>query len=255
MRLSASRHRWLLTWLRLWLATLALAVALTALVEFDAVPDEAGLMREVQASGFPGQTLSDAVRAITTTQFVVMAGVVMAGLRWPARGWRSAAILLVLVILLPVTQAGIKELVDRPRPSETTPGIEVRASQTSPSFPAGHVMGPTVVYGWALVVLLRSHRIEVVRSPGVHPGEARQHPGLNPAATRGLVRSVRWLLIACLAGVLLSTGIVNVYLGVHWPSDVLGGYLWGLVLLLPALGALAVPAANLPSPRRERGRG
>ena len=27
-------------------------------------------------------------------------------------------------------------------------------------------------------------------------------------------------------------GLANVYMGVHWPSDVLGGYLWAGVLLV-----------------------
>ena len=50
----------------------------------------------------------------------------------------------------------------------------------------------------------------------------------------GLVRTG---VAATLLVVLALTGIVNVWLGVHWPSDVLGGYLWGAVLLLPAVAA------------------
>ena len=41
--------------------------------------------------------------------------------------------------------------------------------------------------------------------------------------------------------VLSLTGLVSVFLGVHWPSDVLGGYIWGLVLLLPLLVLAGVP--------------
>ena len=32
-------------------------------------------------------------------------------------------------------------------------------------------------------------------------------------------------------------GLANVFLGVHWPSDVMGGYLWALAVLIPAATA------------------
>ncbi len=39
------------------------------------------------------------------------------------------------------------------------------------------------------------------------------------------------------AAVLALTGPANVWLGVHWPSDALGGYAWGALLLLPVIVA------------------
>lgn len=38
--------------------------------------------------------------------------------------------------------------------------------------------------------------------------------------------------------VLALSGPASVWLGVHWPSDVLGGYAWGATLLAPVVLAL-----------------
>jgi membrane-associated phospholipid phosphatase len=53
--------------------------------------------------------------------------------------------------------------------------------------------------------------------------------GSNRAAGRA-VRAVSF-------GVLLSMGFQRVYAGAHWPSDVLGGYLWGGLILALIIGA------------------
>jgi undecaprenyl-diphosphatase len=146
------------------------------------------------------------VRALTTTEFVIVVGAVVAVVRWRRGARREALTLAVLFAALPLAQAGLKQLVDRPRPDDEL----LRTTFSSPSFPAGHVMSPVVVYGALLSLVL--------------------------VARRG-----RWRLIVVAWAVMTFAiiGIANIYLGVHWPTDVLGGYLWGLVLLLPAAGVMA----------------
>jgi undecaprenyl-diphosphatase len=71
------------------------------------------------------------------------------------------------------------------------------------SFPSGHSMGSFVVYGMLAYVIVLS-----VRRP--RPRNA---------------------LICTLALLVLAIGFSRVYLGAHWPSDVLGGFMAGTVWL------------------------
>ena len=52
-----------------------------------------------------------------------------------------------------------------------------------------------------------------------------------------LYRGLRGAAVALVAAFLLLGGLANVYLGVHWTSDVIGGYLWALLVLIPAARA------------------
>lgn len=212
--------------LAVWLLAFLAAVGLTALVALEPALGEKSLVREVQTWPVPGQAVSDAVRAITGTQVTVVAAAVLAALHWLTRDRRAALVLVALVVLLLVTQSGVKALADRPRPAES--GIEATVSFSSPSFPAGHVMSPTVVYGWALA-LAAARRLPSARVA------ARDKSPVQVAVRAGVV--------VALAVVLVLTGIVSVHTGAHWPTDVAGGYVWGLVLLLPALYVYELRAA------------
>ena len=187
-----------------WLALLGLSVALAVLVaQHDTLPGDSGIVAWAQNRAFPGEAFSDVIRAITTTQVVLGTGAgAVLGLWLLGRRW-EAALLAVGLIALPLLQSGLKELVDRPRPAE--PVVELRAGFSSPSFPAGHVMSPTLLYGFLLYLSLRA---------------------ALPSALR-LVMGL-WSTF-----VLVFAGPPNVWLGVHWPSDVLGGWAWALVLLVP----------------------
>ena len=96
--------------------------------------------------------------------------------------------------------------------------MERRTGFDSESFPAGHIMSGAVLYGFLL--------------------------GL--AALGAFPRPASIAIGAVSATILLLNAPANVYMGVHWPSDVTGGFLWALVLLVPAFAALVW----LRTPRR-----
>jgi len=192
----------------LWLALLALTIALSTLASIhDKLPGDTGTASLLQGLSFPGEPLADSVRSITSTQFILAAGGALALLLW-LRGYQlQALVFAAALIVLPLLQAGIKEIVDRPRP--TADLVELRAAFSSPGFPSGHVMSATYFYGFLLYLAL----------------------------TFPLPSLARSALAAVAAAVLALTGPVNIWLGVHWPSDTLGGYAWGALLLLPVVVA------------------
>jgi undecaprenyl-diphosphatase len=187
-------------------AVVAAAVALSvAAAADDRFAGELRVTRELQEWGWLGGTLADVVRAATTTQVVLVAGAALAGALFLG-GMRAEALALAAALLaLSLLQPVVKEVVDRPRPPAEL--VEVRGSVTSASFPAGHVMSPAVLYGF------------LSYATWVSP----------------LPFAARLALVAACGALLALTGPVNVHLGVHWPSDVAGGHLWGLAIVLPAV--------------------
>ncbi len=202
-------------WAAVWIFLLAVSIALSVLAALHSrLPADLAISEWVQDTLFPGMGVSDLVRLVGDTQVVLAAGGLAAVVLW-ILGRRREAVLLVLgLILLAGLQTGVKQIVDRPRPTEDL--VDLRSGYTSPSFPSGHVMSGTLFYGFLLYLLLRGGAFLPVKVVGCG-----------------------WCLFA-----IVLAGPANIYVGVHWPSDTLGGYLWALVLLVPlvyadvALGAL-----------------
>lgn len=121
-----------------------------------------------------------------------------------------------LAIFLAVTTLGggllnsvVKLAVDRPRPSFADP-ITTAAGK---SFPSGHAMSSTVVYGALLVVFL--------------PVAVRRGRRLATVALAAVVALVAAICFSRLA------------LGVHYVSDVLGGVALGLAWLCLSVAAFS----------------
>ena len=195
-------------WGGIWLVLLAGAIVLSVLAGLHSrLPGDLDITEWLQDSLFPGMGVSRLVRAVGSTEVVLGTGGAAAVVLWLVGRRRQALLLAVGLVVLPFLQHGLKELVDRPRPTQDL--VDLRAGFSSPSFPSGHVMSPAVLYSFLLYV-----------SPRV-----------------ALPRMLRVALPAWCAFMLAIAGPAQVYVGVHWPSDVVGGYAWAAVLLLPLVCA------------------
>lgn len=106
------------------------------------------------------------------------------------------ALNLVLVVLLNLI---IKEIIQRPRPE----GINL-VLETGFSFPSGHSMVAMAFFG-LLIWLVWTYEE-------------------NPR--------VKWFSCVCFALIIVAMGISRIYLGVHYATDVLGGFCVSLVWLV-----------------------
>lgn len=128
----------------------------------------------------------------------------IAGFFWGKR--RAAATLLSAVLGIPMLIVALKPLYARARP-DAVAHLDV---VDSASFPSGHALAAAVFYG-TLALLAVQHTTSHVR---------------------------RALIIGCAGSIIVSVALSRVYLGVHYPSDVIGGVLvgttWSLLVLLAA---------------------
>jgi undecaprenyl-diphosphatase len=136
---------------------------------------------------------------------------------------RHAAILAVTIFLAFISSEGLKDFYSRPRPDLVPHGTYVYSS----SFPSGHSTLSAATF-LTLAMLIAS---------------------LEP--NRGTKRMV----FALAAILVLGVGFSRIYLGVHWPSDVLAGWCLGAAWALGGWVALLKLGARgdvKEEPRSER---
>ncbi len=189
----------------LWGVVLAAAVTLAVFAALhDRLPGDLEASRTVQDWPFPGEPFADVLRLLSGTEVIVGIGLALAVVAWLAGRRRPALALAAGLGVMVLLQFLVKEIVDRPRPDLAL--VDLRAGFSSPSFPSGHTMSPSYLYGFLATAALTSSLPAALRV-GVAVGAAL---------------------------FLLLGGLANVWLGVHWTSDVIGGYLWALAVLIPA---------------------
>ena len=129
---------------------------------------------------------------------VWMVVLVASAFLWLTRHRLSVLLLLVATLGAGLLNSALKIAFDRPRPQLfewRTPHVGLA------SFPSGHAMTSMVVYGTLAYLVTR----------------------LEPTP---LMRRLTWAFVAI---VIFLIGLSRLYLGVHYPSDVIAGFVMGFV--------------------------
>ena len=129
---------------------------------------------------------------------------------------RMAIVVATALILAAVSTELVKLLIARPRP----PG-EPLVVAPGYSFPSGHTLNSTVTYGLVALVAWRSR----------------------------LPLPVRRVLVGALVVLIGLVGLSRIALGVHYPSDVLAGWLAGIAIVATVVVLTREPVADGPPGR------
>ncbi|MDO8579935.1 MAG: phosphatase PAP2 family protein [Candidatus Omnitrophota bacterium] len=115
---------------------------------------------------------------------------------------KREAFYVLLVFIADLLTNLFKIIVDRPRPTNDL--VDILSISTFPSFPSGHVVHYVVFFGFLLISMLY---------------------------VKNFPRALRLFIIYGSLLLILSIGTSRVYLGAHFTTDVIGGYLMGLIFL------------------------
>ena len=110
--------------------------------------------------------------------------------------WKFALQTIIVLLLSSLSNVVLKRVIQRERPT-----LEHLVAVNSLSYPSGHAMSAMAFYGFLSYLCLRSDM-----------------------SFRSKLASVTILVL-----LILLIGISRIYLGVHFPSDVLAGYIGGLI--------------------------
>lgn len=112
------------------------------------------------------------------------------------RSWKFISQTTIVLLLATLSSIVLKRVFNRARPS-----LEHLVEVNTLSYPSGHSMSAMAFYGFLIFLCLR-YRI---------------------------ARWLRFLLVSILVILILSVGLSRIYLGVHYPTDVAGGFVGGLI--------------------------
>ncbi len=151
------------------------------------------------------QALAEAMRDVTALggfTVLTLVTVVAVAMFLIHRRWKHAAVLAGTVLLSQVSSELLKELYARPRPDLVPHGVAVYSA----SFPSGHSMLSAATY-LTLAALIASLEFR---------------------------REAKFLVFGLAMAMMMAIGFSRVFLGVHWPSDVLAGWCAGAAWALAA---------------------
>ncbi len=194
----------------------AAAAGLSALVHFVPIlSGEEAMVEMVRSTDAPLlDGISDLVDWVGNRWVIVASVLGLSGALW-VRGRRREAVACLLILPLELMTLGVREVIGRERPMFTLQ--EWTTVRPSPGFPSG-----TTLHGMLFFGFLGYLSLAYVR---------RWKP--------------RFALLAFCAFAVVVVSYSRIYVGAHWPTDVLGAWLFGgfslwliVAVGLPAIGGL-----------------
>ena len=216
------RHGGYIIW-EVVLAILIVALAVAVKDHPAPLPGDAGVSVAWQHLLLPHRALASAVEDVSTVAWPVPQAVVLAGVTLvllALRRWLAALLALVTAGVADGSNYLLAEVIRRPRPSGD--GVRVLNHIANYySFPSGHVVHAFAYFGFLLFLTL------------IIPRAFRAAPWL-------------WPVSIVLAALIVLMGPSRLLEGEHWPSDVLGGMLYGLFWLVIAIHVYRWAATRWP---------
>lgn len=118
--------------------------------------------------------------------------------------YRRESYFITSILLSGLVILGIKNIINRPRPTAFYVRlVEVNRFQ---SFPSGHVMSYVLFFGF-IIILMKT--------------------------LKNVPETIRQFVIYISAFLMIAIPFSRVYLGAHWFSDTIGGFILGLICLFP----------------------
>lgn len=136
--------------------------------------------------------------------------------KWRTGLWYGLTVLIGALLI----NGFVKEIYQRVRPDQ----IEHLVEQGGYSFPSGHAMGSVIVYGGLIFLGVRLFKSNIVK----------------------------WTIGIILGSLILLIGLSRIYVGVHYPSDVIGGFSLGFAWLAISIALLGLKITHDESRPKNR---
>jgi len=176
---------------------IALFIAFFSTAEFEAI-----LSRELQEERNPAMDFYMKATSVFGETHVATPMIIGSAILFAVFGYIKEGIFMLFTSVASIINFGIKALVNRQRPTGDL--VEILGETSHQSFPSGHTVHYVVFFGMFMILFFQIRKINLW--------------------TRLFAALICLFLI-------FSVPFSRVYLGAHWATDVLAGFIEGVVLL------------------------